>query len=465
MSNFAGLSTGYSALQAHKRRLDVISENIANINTPGYHRQTVELESIAGPRTVGFWSGSNDVGGGVQVKGLVRAGSALLENSAQRASSVAGGLAVEEDVMMQIEDAIGGLADRGIRTELDSLWNGFDDLANLPEDLGVRQVTLEKAEAVARTVRSAAQELDRLHEGQVSTVEVQISRVNELGNSIAALDQQVIAAQAAGAAPNSLLDQRGQMITELASLVSIDVHPESDGQVSINIDGYLLVGNGQHRPVSFAEISAPPGDATGLSQVNFVGVDGRPLQPTGGSIAGLMNATNALVRADREALDEVAVEIATAINALHSAGVGRDGSTGFDLFEVPTGAIDMKVSDDLEGNPERLAAASAGGGVYDESNARSIADLADDPDGPSAKVAAMIDSISVRTSAAISRSEAAENSATYAAGLSDSSSGVSLDQELTELITAQRSYEAAARIVTSVDEMLRTLMSTGLVGR
>lgn len=465
MSNFAGLSTGYSALLAHKRRIDVISENIANVNTQGYHRQTAELNSIAAPRALGFWSGSLDTGGGVEITNIGRAGSSLLETNARIATSTAAQMEAEEAVMIQIEDAIAGLADSGIRAELDAMWNGFDDLANLPEDLGVRRVTLERAEAVARSLRSAAGQLDRLHEDQVATARVQVSRVNELAGSIAAFDRQIISAQGSGSSPNALYDQRDLMVNELASLASISTVPDSDGQVSITLDGYLLVGDGNARPISFDIQPAPSGDATGLSVISLYGVDQRELDPKGGSLGGLMNAANTLIRADREGLDEIAVDVADQVNAIHSSGFGLDGSSGTDLFVVPTGAIDMRLTDELAGHPERLAAGAAGAGALDESNARAIAELAEKSDGPSAKVSEYINSLSVRVSAATSRSEAARGSESYASGLADASSGVSLDQELTELITAQRAYEAASRIITTADEMLRTLMTTGLVGR
>ncbi len=465
MSNFAGLSTGYSALVAHQRRIAVVSENIANINTPGYHRQSVELESAASPKTVGFWSGTLDTGGGVQVKSINRAGSAILDDNARRSTSVAEQMAAEESIMLQIEDAIGGLADQGIRAEFDALFNGFDDLANMPEDLGVRRVTLELAEAVSRSLRSAAGQLNVLHQTQSETIVVQVSRVNELAESIAALDSQIIGAQSAGATPNALYDQRDQMVDELSSLVGISSVPENDGQVSITVDGYLLVGDGRSRPISYTLEPAPPGDSTGLGVSNIVAGDGRVLSPTGGTLGGLVHATNEMIRTDSQALDELAIFLADEVNAIHSTGVGLDGSTGHDLFEVPTGAVDIRLSGDLDGHPERLAAASAGAGALDESNARALASLAEDPNGPSAKVSHLIDTLSVRVSASVSRSQAAQNSADHATGLADSSGGVSLDQELTELIMAQRSYEAAARIVTAIDQMLQTLMTTGLVGR
>ncbi len=465
MSNFSGLSTGYSALLAYQRRINVVSENIANINTPGYHRQSVELESLAAPRTVGFWSGRLDTGGGVQVKAINRAGSSILEGNARRSVSVAKQMETEASIMLQVEDAIGGLSDRGIRAELDAMWNGFDDLANLPEDLGVRRVTLERADAVARSMQSAAKELDSLHQGQLATAEVQVSRVNELASSIAALDQQIIGAQSSGASPNALFDQRGQMINELSTLVGVNVQPEGDGQVSITLDGYLLVAEGRSRSITFQVEPAPPTDSTGLSVIGVVASDGRVLEPSGGSLGGLVHAANSLIRGDREALDNLAVAIADGVNALHRSGVGLGGATGYDLFTVPTGAVDIRLSDDLDGYPERLAAGSVGAGALDESNARALANLGDDPDGPTGAVSELIDSLSVRVSAASSRALAAKSSADYATGLADTSSGVSLDQELTELITAQRSYEAAARLITAADQMLQTLMSTGLVGR
>lgn len=465
MSNFAGLSTGYSALLAHRRRIDVISENIANVNTPGYHRQTAELSSVAAPRAVGFWAGNLDTGGGVQVNGIERAGSSLLERNARDSMSVASQMATEESVMLQIEDAVGGLADQGIRYELDAMWNGFDDLANLPEDLGVRRVTLERVESVARSLRSAAKQLDTLHAGQVETAAVQVSRINELADSVAALDRQIIAAQTTGSSPNSLYDQRDLMISEMAELSEIQVVAEGDGQVSITLDGYLLVGDGRSRPVSFDIQPAPAWDSTGLSVITMVGVDGRSLDPVSGSLGGLFNAANNLIRDDRAALDDIAVDLATQVNDVHSAGVGLDGSSGTDLFVVPTGAVDIRVTDEMSGHPERLAAAAAGEGDLDESNARAMADLADDPDGPSSKVAHFIDSLNVRVSASTSRADAAEGSSAYASSLADSAGGVSLDQELTELIISQRAYEAASRLITTADEMLRTLMTTGLVGR
>jgi flagellar hook-associated protein 1 FlgK len=150
-------------------------------------------------------------------------------------------MSTEEDVMLQIEDAVSGLSDQGIRAEFDALWNAFDDLASLPEDLGGRRVTLERAEAVGRSLRSAAKSLNTLHLTQMATAEVQVSRINELANSIAALDRQIIGGAASGAAPNGLIDQRDLMVGEMASLIDVSAVPESDGQISITIDGFLVV--------------------------------------------------------------------------------------------------------------------------------------------------------------------------------------------------------------------------------
>ncbi len=463
MSDFSALNAAVTGLQSHRKRIDVISENIANINTPGYHRQVTNLTSIATGRQ-GLFSGRPGEHGGVEAR-VIRRFDNLLDSRAKREQSRAGSLQAQATAMTQLEDRIGPLSE-GLAGRLQQLWNAFDDVANDPGDLAVRSVAIGSATAVAEELNHEAAIIDEAHRDATSAAQYTVDRINELSANIAELDRNIIAGSSTQQEPHGLIDLRDRLASELSAFVDIQVTYRPHGELTISVNGHNLVADGRAQRIELA----PTPDASlaplGYDRLEVTNPSGRVLNITGGSLHGTLAVANDLVPEQHRALDGIATSLLTSVNAAHQAGSGLDGSTGNSLFDpAGTTAGTFAVSADVLGNPQKIAA-SDGSGALDNSVALSLASLGTDQNGPSAVHADMLAVLGNRVRSLTDRADAAEAGSARAEAAHQAAVGVSLDEELADLVTAQRAYEASARMVNAIDEMLDTLVNrTGLVGR
>jgi flagellar hook-associated protein 1 FlgK len=464
VASFGSLNIAYTGLNAHQKRINVIGENVTNVDTPGYHRQRVELSPIDHV-TSGAFAGDLRQGGGVQVEDISRLRSQTLSGHARAQGGSAAAAEHAAETLQQIEQIVGGLNPGGLHEQMVDLFNSFDDMAGAPEDPAMRRVVLQRAEIVSQGFTRTAAAIDALRDRTLAEAGETIRSINSLSERIATLDVEVLGALTVDADPNTLLDQRDVLVDQLASLAGVDVVENANGQVTVSLDGQLLVSNGR---ATTLDLSAAPDLALsplGYSRIAVVNGAGRELSVGGGVLASQLTAMASTIPDARREIDSVALDLADQINTLHQAGVGLDGSTGLNLLEVGPGSGQLRVSPDVADQPDKLAAARPGTGVLDNGNARELAQLADSASGPLAGFVNTIGSLAARVATANGRAEATAVAKAQADSLALSTGGVSLDEELTDLITAQRAYEASARLMTAIDEMLQTLMTTGLVGR
>ncbi len=466
MADFASLNTAYTGLSTHQRRIDVIGENIANASTPGYRRRRVDLAAIEGPNGIGVFTGIDRAGRGVEIRSIDQVMDPLLEAAARDGAAHAATLGIRTEALEQLEAAWGSFGDTGISAALDALGTAFDDLVNDPGDLAVRTVVLQRAEAVADAVRdahAAGLDVQRGLDGRADTV---VSRVNDLSAAIAATDADIVAARAAGADGASLEDARDRLVDELVSLVGGDVRVDDDGSVSISVDGLRLVGDGRAETLTVARVADPALAVHGFDRVEIQTTSGRALTIRRGDLAGTLDGANGVVGDQLDALVGFTTALAGAYNTAHALGAGLDGTAFRSFFDATGGPGSFAVHADVAGQPERIGARSLGEGSLGTSVAEELAALADDPDGPTAAWDRIVTELAATTASARARSDAAGVNAASAEAARTAVSGVSLDEEMTELISAQRAYEASARMISTVDEMLNTLINnTGLVGR
>lgn len=464
MGSFNGLQVAYTGLGAHQKRIDVISENIANVNTEGYHRQRVELTTVD-QASVGMFSGRVGAGGGVDYTQVSRLRNQILSVNARDQAASAATRARQADVLQRVEDIVGGLDAGGLHDKLNALFNSFDDLANAPEDKAIREVVLRQADNVAQAFTRTTAAIDQLRDQEHASLVDTVRNVNALTEAIAADDRALLSSVNSDAQPNALLDQRDLKVAQLAKLVNADVTELPNGQTSISVDGQLVVSAGQATALQVQVQNDPALAPLGYDKISVVGSTGRELRITGGEVGASVDALANMIPEQRRAMDAVISDLASQVNSLHRAGNGSDGSTGNDLFTV--GAADpgtLEVSAGMVGHPEKLAAAAAGGGTLDDTNARAMAQLGESLTGPVTVFSNAVGVLAAKVASASSVAEAAQASSTQATNLAQAAGGVSLDQELTDMVTAQRSYEASARMITAIDDMLQTLIRMGRVG-
>ncbi|HHV94533.1 MAG TPA: flagellar hook-associated protein FlgK [Firmicutes bacterium] len=489
-STFAGLQMGLRALQAHQMGLLVTGHNISNANTDGYSRQRVHLVA-SNPYTVPAFTkplSPGQIGTGVQVAEIARMRDDFIEMQLRLESQTAGYWQVLMDGYEQIEMIFNEPSDTGISTMLTDFWKAWQQLSLTPSDLAARAVVRQTGALLADAIRHTYTQLDRYREEVNYAIGVKVNRINYLAQQIADLNKQIVAVSVSGDRPNDLLDARDMLVRELSQIANIQVAVDSKLQMHISISGSSLV-QGSHAS-KLALKGEPDGykvvwEATGVAAAF-----------NGGELKGLFELRDdILLNGYMAELNRFAKALIEEVNALHKQGYGYDPTAETDGDRFPSGkdffafaentaetgkyAQDIRLAADILGEDglKYIAAgysadASTPKTPGNGENALRIAKLLQE--GRSAMLNSSIPDFysSLIASLGVDSQESQRMVANQTVLLEhlqnrqEAVSGVSLDEEMGNLIRFQHAYNAAARLITALDETLVTVIERmGLVGR
>lgn len=466
---FFGLTIGYRSLSAQQQALDTISHNIANANTSGYSRQESVLVATP-PYSVPIWNftqHSGQLGTGVQVAITQRQRDAFVDSQVRKETLSLGKAEVERDTLRQVEGVYNEPSNTGLSSLLDKFWASWQDLSNDPSSASQRASLREQARALAEGINHAYRQLKGIQSDLNSQIALRVSDVNGISSQIAALNGQIISAQSTGNQPNDLRDQRDLLLDRLAKILPVDTVEAANGQVNVFFQGRALVDG-----VTASSLGAKS-NATNGGNLDLTFDGGATFLTAGsGQIGGLQDARDGEVVNQISSLDALAVALRDAVNTQHRLGFGLDGVTNRDFFSG-TGASDLALSVAVEASTDAIAATGTGEGTAGATNAQAIAALQNAviPIGAGTGVLGDYYRSTISTLGVASESVAntAANQDLLVQNLDwqrQSISGVSLDEETTQMIQYQRAYQAAARVISVTDEMLDKLINgTGVVGR
>jgi flagellar hook-associated protein 1 FlgK len=325
------LNIATRALLANQTVLQTTGNNIANVNTPGYSRQTAVLQTIEGQ-----YSGSGYIGKGVDVLTIQRNYSQFLTRQSALASATSAGDTTRSDKLKQLESIFPG-GTSGLGAAVNDMLNAFSDVASAPTDLTARTVALTRVSETASRMRSASQSLDDLQLGVKQEIAQKVDSINTLAKSIANVNDRIARAQGSGQSPNDLLDQRDQLIRDLNQYVQTSSIPATDGTVGIFLAGSqaLVLGSTAASLTTTSDDYNDPLKTkvallrTGQSIImdeNMLG---------GGSVSGLLKFQNTDLAEGRNLLGRLTLAISTSMNDQHKLGLDLDGKLGGNLF-TPT---------------------------------------------------------------------------------------------------------------------------------
>lgn len=328
----AGLmSLGTRAMFANYATLQTIGNNIANANTPGYSRQQVELGTAGGQST-----GAGFFGQGVNVQTVTRASDAFLTRDAAMSKSQAARDAARLEQLERLEKVF-PTGESGLGYAAGDLLNAFVDVANRPQDASARQVVLARAEELASRFRAADSQLDALQSGVTEDVKNSVTVVNTLAKRVADINRQIAAAQGSGHAPNDLLDQRDQLISEIGSYVQVTTIEADDGSLGVFIGGgqRLVLGS------TAQQLKVVP-DTYDAAKVRLAisEAGGDRMLPedalVAGKLPGLLAFQNEDLADARAMIGQLASAIAGAVNRQQSLGLdlGQPAGSGAPLFAL-----------------------------------------------------------------------------------------------------------------------------------
>ncbi len=460
MIAFLGLDIALRGLQTQQQALEVASHNIANANTPGYRRQAVDMIPTP-PITLASGTGHYiEVGTGVTVTDIRRVRDTFLDAQFRQESGEQNRWQVRATALSQIEGIFNEPSDTALRSLLDQFWDSWQALANDPENQAARASVREAGQSLADAISNTYQRLLAVQSNINQSVRDTLSHVNDLATQIADLNRQVLTGRAAGGEANDLEDRRDVLLDELAGLTGARTSEAPDHTVTVFLGGVALVDGSRAIP-----LSAVPDPTTG----NYIPrwQDSGTAADLGGTLAGQLEVRDQIVPGILSRLDQFANAIVAGFNQVHMAGYGLDGQTGRPFFDPQSTAAAMRLSDNVL-NDLNTIAASASGAPGDGSNALALANVKNQPVINGASLDQFLQSIIGQLGA---QSQEAQNMEANQTALvqqitneREQVSGVSLDEESTNLIRYQHAYAALARVISTVDDMLNTLINATASG-
>ena len=480
MSTFSGLSTALSSLNAQRQALQVSGQNIANANTVGYTRQRADLQSVDATSVPSLFSTPLGAGNGVASVGIARLGDEFLDARVRIQTSQASYNAANATTFNRLESVVAEPGDTGLAAGLQQFWAAWEDVSNAPDSGATRTALIGKANTLVNQVADTY----RAYQGQWDQARTEatalVSQVNSAASSIADLNNQIRGVLVSGGSANELIDKRSELITQLSAVVGASSRALPDGTVNVMVAGNPLVSGDRAQAIqvdgAFAmspAVQEPP-SAANLVRLTWSST-GTPLVLDGGSLAGTITSlqpasyggpiANAISK-----INDLATSMANAVNAIHSSGQNLasppSATTGLNFFSLAAGvpaAIGLSVAIT---DPNMVAAANTSNGTLDGSIADQISQLREGNTSPDAGWRNFVVDLGVTSEAATRKAAVSETSRSVAENLQRSNASVDVDEEMTNMLSFQRAYEGAARVLTAIDQMLDTLINrTGLVGR
>ena len=465
MSNVFGiLNTGRTALLTQQKAIDVTGHNIANVNTDGYSRQRVNMET-----NEPYSSQPGQTGTGVRAAEIQRIYDRFLGAQINNENQNLGNWETQKGVLERVEIIFDESSGYGLNQAMSEFWNAWQDLANNPSDYAGRAALLAKSETMTATFNNNYSNLTQIQRDIDTSIIGTIKEINSITERIAGLNEKIALTEVGGQNANDHRDSRDLLLKELSLMIDIDTFENNDGKVTVlAADGRPLVEN-----ISSWNLSTQP-DAdvdSDFQDIVWMDSDGNSVVITsgisGGKLKGWLEVRDVTIPDYLSKLDDLAEGIITEVNGLHQGGYGLDGSTGDDFFTAATltSALDMAVHQDIVDDVNKIAAAGSDGGVGDNSNAIEIANLqnAFKMNGDTVTFDdyynSLVSDVGSEVQKATVNFDHQSLMITHLDNYRETISGVSLDEEMVNLIKFQHGYNAAARLISVADELLDRVIS------
>jgi flagellar hook-associated protein 1 len=449
ISSFYGLQTSLRGLIAQQRLLDTTGHNIANASTQGYSRQKVNL-SASGALPVTTANGRGSLGSGVDVDSYARVRDTFLDLQYRGQNSNLENWNASSDALSRVEDALQEPSDNGLSHVLSQFWDSWSSLSNAPSEPAAKQAVVEGAGAVADALKTTYGQIKVAKDQSLQAYQQLAApasgsdpggEVAQIAKQIATLNGSIKRLTAAGDTPNDLLDARDKLLDDLSGYGQISVSDAGQGSIDVSFVDAATAGT---------TYSVVKGDSA-----TWAGPPAGDAWSPGGKLGALLDAgrDGGTLDGYMSTLDGIAAKLVDKVNTAY-------GGNFFD--PAGTTASTLTVTASIENTPSTMVAGTAGVGSSDLASA--VANLRGD-DQIDGAYAAFVGKVGSRSREATRQQANAKALVDTVDSRRQSVSGVSLDEEMTNLIQFQRGYQASSRAMSTVDEMLDVLINrTGKVG-
>ncbi len=476
MSTFFGLNIARLGMQAQQKALEVTAHNIANANTPGYSRQVARLVPT---QPIPYAGGRGMIGSGVKVDEIARVRDEVLDLQIRKELRTLGRWESRRDILSKVEHIFMEPSPTGFNSVLSSFFESWQELSLSPGASPPRASLIQNAGSLVNSVRHINEQLKAVRDDIDFQTSLKVQEINTLAEQIRGLNRQIVSLNAIGGQPADLMDRRDLLADRLAQIVDFNTVITEGGALNIYLGGRQLVGDGV---VNRLELVTGGGDGNWPLGPGIVWEsDGREARIAGGELGGLREVRNIQLRTYMEEFTSLVFGIANAVNQAHQEGADLYGNPGLPFF---TGDYleDLAINPALAEDGRLIAAAGPGNpgpAPGDGSNALRIAQLRHakiiidtnepdlkqklkpDPQGVTTFESFYRDNISRLGVDSRESKRMVENQNALLVMMNqrkDAVSGVSLDEELANMIQFQVAYQASARLIATLQEMFDAII-------
>lgn len=456
-----------TALITQQKALDVTANNIANVNTEGYSRQRVNLEQNEPVRYEG-----GTLSTGVQARREIqRVYDRFLNAQISEAESEAGRWDAQLETLEKAELMFDEISGYGLNDALAQFFNSWQELANNPDGHTERATLIADTQNLTEVFNALYEGLTDVQADSDLSITGTVEDINALSSEIADLNLRIAEIEVGGFSANEFRDERDLKLKELSALIDVNSFEDADGYLTITTAG----GNTLVDRASSWELTTNNNPASGFQDVYWKSSAGTEKNITSdistGKLKGWLEARDTLIPDYLTQLNDIAGSLITEVNNLHTGGTNLDGVTGVasgTVYFTGSDAADIEINSAIVSNANLIAAADAGAAEAipgGNQNAIAIADLQTSllMSGGTATLDDFYHGLVSQVGSDVSRSQTSsahkETVSLQLATYREEISGVSLDEEMIALVQSQSAYNAAAKLVSAVDEMLESLIA------
>ena len=453
-------------MQVQQEGVQIAGQNLANVNNPAYSRQRLVVQNSSAVDTA-----LGPEGTGVEAVQIQQLRDLGLDSEIRDQNSVTGFLQAQQNALQGAEDSLGAHIDTqatgvsgatGVLTgstlagDLAGFFNAFQTLSTDPSQ---RQGVIDSAKSLAGDFKQVDASLTKVRSAADAAEVSDVSKANKLLSSIASLNDQITRSEARTGGPaNDLRDTRQQALSDLAKLVKADVAEGSDGTLNLSIGGTLMVTGSKTLD------TLQTYDAGGGQMLVRAASSGTPIASPGGSVQGSIDVRDGTLATLQSDLNRLAGRLISAVNTVHASGFNPAGGTGAAFF-TGSGSADMAVNPSLVNDPSLIQASGMAGKAGNNTVALALADLRNQADPalgnltPTAEYGRIVGGLGQSISDTNTQAASAQLWATTLDTQRQSVSGVSLDEEMADLVKYQKAFQASARLVTTISDMMDQVLN------
>lgn len=449
MSLVSTLSSATEALMAQEEALSVTNDNISNSNTAGYAREVVNFVEEAPTE-----DGNVSLGNGVTVESVTSVQDELLNMRIQQQTSDQSSATAQVNALDELQTLFPS-SGTSLSSALSSFYTGLTALSSNPDSSADRETVISDAQTLVNQFNSISAGLSGPTSSLNTTVQTDVTSINQLTAQAATLNSQIVAQNATGQTSGTLTDQLNQIENQLSELTNISVTHTAEGDSITTGSGTPLVLGGESFNLTTAQ------DSSGNTQVLDSGGANITSDISSGDLGGTLQVRDTDIPSLLSSIDTLANQFATSFNAAQAEGYTSTGTAGTALFTVSSTVAGSAASISLATtDPDAIAASSDGtsgsnGNVSNLTASESTA-LTSTSGSATDQAANITYQVGELASTASANSTAIATSLTSLTDEQSSVSGVSIDEESANLIRYQQAYEAAAKVVTTIESLFDT---------